>query len=223
MPQSLRLNQYIAHCGICTRREADKLIKAGKVRVNDQVVLNPARRVLEKETVFLDDKSIKPEAWEYILLNKGKGTLEIIHQKIPSLSKPDLTPIDYQGDNSLGLLLYTSDTTLLDRIKEDKTLTQLFSIETSEPINEAQQKTLSKNESILELAILDDSKKKLGLKTKGITIPDVQEIFKNENIELIQLDRAMYSVLTKKDLPRNRWRMLSNTEIRNLKHFSLMH
>lgn len=68
----MRLNQYIAHSGICSRREADKLIKSGQITVNDKPVENIATPIEHDDRVKLNGKMIRPENKVYILLNKPK-------------------------------------------------------------------------------------------------------------------------------------------------------
>ena len=72
----MRLNKYVAHCGICSRRQAADLVKAGKIKVNDQVELNPSYEVQPKDKIAYLDKFIKPEENKvYILINKPKDTI----------------------------------------------------------------------------------------------------------------------------------------------------
>ncbi|MCR5557281.1 MAG: rRNA pseudouridine synthase [Butyrivibrio sp.] len=62
----MRLNQYIASCGVCSRREADKLISAGRVKVNDNLV-TPGLKVLEGDNVTIDGKQIRPQGKKVVL------------------------------------------------------------------------------------------------------------------------------------------------------------
>ena len=68
-----RLNKYIAHAGICSRREADMHIGLGVVKVNNQVVTELGYQVQEGDVVYFDGKRIIPEKKAYVLLNKPKG------------------------------------------------------------------------------------------------------------------------------------------------------
>ena len=71
-----RLNKYIAHAGICSRREADMHIGLGVVKVNNQVVTELGYQVQEGDVVHFDGKRITPEKKAYVLLNKPKGLLQ---------------------------------------------------------------------------------------------------------------------------------------------------
>ena len=73
--QGVRLNQFIAHSGISSRREADKLIKAGLVKVNGKIIVEMGFRVLPKDIVKFNNETISSETKRYLLLNKPKDYL----------------------------------------------------------------------------------------------------------------------------------------------------
>ena len=71
----MRLNQFIAHSGISSRREADKLIKAGLVKVNGKIIVEMGFKVLPKDIVKFNDEIISSQIKRYLLLNKPKDYL----------------------------------------------------------------------------------------------------------------------------------------------------
>ena len=71
-PEPIRLNKYIAASGICSRRDADELIKKGKIKVNGKLVTELGVKVELSDKVFINDKQISPEKKVYILINKPK-------------------------------------------------------------------------------------------------------------------------------------------------------
>ncbi|HEX2535051.1 MAG TPA: S4 domain-containing protein, partial [Chitinophagaceae bacterium] len=72
-PDAMPLNKYIAHCGVCSRRDAVEVIKSGKVKVNNVVVTEPGHKIQPGDTVTHAGKKIQPvKGLVYILLNKPK-------------------------------------------------------------------------------------------------------------------------------------------------------
>jgi 23S rRNA pseudouridine2605 synthase len=71
----VRLNKYIAHSGLCSRRDADEYIAAGKVKINGKVVTELGTKVTKKDRVEVDGQKVSLEPFVYILLNKGKDTI----------------------------------------------------------------------------------------------------------------------------------------------------
>ena len=69
----MRLNQFIAHSGMCSRRKADELIKSGKIKINGEVIVSMGVVVNENDVVTCEDKELVPEKKVYVLLNKPKG------------------------------------------------------------------------------------------------------------------------------------------------------
>ena len=72
----IRINKYIADAGVCSRREADQLISAGKISINGKVVTELGTKVSENDTVTYNSKVLKAERLKYILLNKPKNILK---------------------------------------------------------------------------------------------------------------------------------------------------
>ena len=72
----MRLQKYLAQCGVASRRAAEKLIEEGHVSVNGTVVTEMGVKVTGKEKILVDGKPVKPEAHKvYILMNKPCGVL----------------------------------------------------------------------------------------------------------------------------------------------------
>ena len=112
-----RLNKYIASCGICSRRKADELIEAGKVKVNDQIVTNLGMQVSDTDVVKVEDKVIsKEEKKVYIVLNKPKGYVTTNKEQFNRKSVIDLIhedvrvyPVGRLDMYTEGLLILTND------------------------------------------------------------------------------------------------------------------
>lgn len=114
----IRLNKYIAECGVCSRRSADTLIQSGKVSVNGDVVIDLGVKIDEiSDTIAVDNKIIKKEdKLVYIMLNKPKGYVTTSKEQFGRKSVLDLIdtnlrvyPIGRLDMYTEGLLLLTND------------------------------------------------------------------------------------------------------------------
>ena len=112
-----RLNKYIASTGICSRRKADELILAGRVRVNDKIINELGFYVREKDRVFVDNKIVKPQKLEYYKFYKPAGYIttaddekgrKTIYDIIPK-ELHHLKPVGRLDKDSTGLIILTND------------------------------------------------------------------------------------------------------------------
>lgn len=132
--QTEKIHKYIARCGVCSRRQAEKLIEEGRVRVNGQPATIGQRIDPEKDVVEVDGRVIKPQAEKiYIVFNKPKGVvttasdeygrttvLDFLKKHI-DLNKYRIYPVGRLDKNSTGLLLLTNDGELAAAILNPRT------------------------------------------------------------------------------------------------------
>ena len=226
----IRLNKYIANSGICSRREADMYIQVGSVSVNGTVVSEMGFKVKPTDEVKFDGRKISPEAKKYVLLNKPKGFAtttsdnkgSTVMDLVANASNIPLHPIGRLGRNATGLLLFTNDDDFMQKFTR-RGVTRLFHIELdknlkSEDIQRIKEglKINGKTIDVEEVSWVNNApKKEVGLKIKHIGNSVIRTIFDHLNYNVVKVDCVTIGPLTKKDLPRGRWRDLNELEMNN--------
>ncbi len=224
----IRLNKYIANSGICSRREADMYIQVGSVEVNGKIINEMGFKVKLNDEVKFDGRKISPEAKAYVLLNKPKGFAtttsnakgNTVMDLVAKAANVNLQPIGRLGRNATGLLLFTNDDEFMQKFTR-KGVSRLFHIELdknlkSEDIQKIREglKIDGKTIEIEDVSWVKNSpKKEVGLKIKHIGNSVIRTIFDHLNYNVVKVDCVTIGPLTKKDLPRGRWRYLSEQEM----------
>lgn len=235
----MKLNKYIAHSGLCSRRKAADLVKNGEIKVNGEVNINPATEIVEGDVVTHEDQVLNVEDEKvYLLMNKPKNVVTTLSDERDRTTVIDIIrgekitqriyPVGRLDRNTTGLLLLTNDGDLAKKLSHP-----------SHKVKKIYEVTLDKevsDEDIDKIARgldLDDGVapvdavshvKGMGKNLVGIEIHIgrnriVRRIFEHLGYEVIKLDRVYYAGLTKKDLPRGWNRRLTEQEIIMLKHF----
>lgn len=232
--EGMRLNKYVANSGICSRRDADIYISAGSVTVNGKVITEMGHKVQLTDEVKFDGRKILPEKPEYILLNKPKGffvtgSLEkknrTVMDLIANASKSKLDPVGKLDTQATGLLLFTNDGTLAKKLANPKNgIRQIYHLELDKELSYDDLQKIKAGVNledgtakVTDISYVENKpKREVGLEIKSTKNHIVQRIFKSLNYEIVKLDRVVYGGLTKKDLPRGHWRVLSKQELINL-------
>ncbi|WP_035917029.1 pseudouridine synthase [Flavimarina sp. Hel_I_48] len=229
----IRLNKYIANSGICSRREADLYISTGQVTVNGQVVNEMGSKVNLDDDVRFDGRRINPEAKAYVLLNKPKGFGVTTSNKkgmtvmdlVANATKSRIEPIGRLGRNATGLLLFTNDEKVMQKMMNTKAgLPRLFHIELDknlkgEDLEKIKQGLTVEGKKIFveDISYVNDApRKEVGLQIKNIGNGVIRTIFEYLDYQVVRVDCVTLGTLTKKDLPRGKYRHLNQQEINNL-------
>lgn len=231
------LNKFIARCGVCSRRDAVELIKAQRVKVNDEIIVEPGYKVQEEDVVRLDGKKLHlKEEFVYILLNKPKGyitTLDdpkgrrIISELYADEIQERIFPVGRLDRNTTGLLLITNDGDLSNKLAHPKyQVRKIYQVQLDKPVSGPHmQQILDGLELEDGIAQVDhisylQSKDEIGIEIHSGKNRIVRRIFEHLGYVVEKLDRVLYAGLTKKNLPKGKWRMLSRQEVINLKHLN---
>ncbi|WP_340154910.1 pseudouridine synthase [uncultured Winogradskyella sp.] len=230
----IRLNKYIANSGICSRREADENIAIGLVTVNGKIVTEMGYKVKRTDEVKFDGQRLIPEAKVYVLLNKPKGfattTSEgkgrTVMDLVANATNANIKPIGRLGRNSVGLLLFTNDDTVVQKFTNSKNgIARLFQIELDKNLKYEDLKKIQegfkidgKLVAVEEISyIQDESKNQIGIKIKNTGNTILRTIFDHLNYDIVRIDCVAIGHLTKKDIPRGHWKHLTEQELNTLK------
>lgn len=234
----MRLNKFIAHAGVCSRRKAGDLVKAGKIQVNGKVEINPAIEVDENDTVLYNGKQLRVVNKKiYLLLNKPKNVItsmsdergrKTVWDVVQSKVKSKVFPVGRLDRNTTGLLLMTNDGDLAYKLSHpSSSVKKIYQVVLDRPLSESDLEKIDKG------LMLDDGKAEVDVVTYiqefppthiGIQLHSgknriIRRIFEHLNYTVETLDRVYFAGLTKKDLPRGWSRELKKKEIIMLKHF----
>jgi 23S rRNA pseudouridine2605 synthase len=233
----IRLNRYIANAGICSRRKADELITAGVVSVNGIVVNELGLKVDPmKDEIRYNGETLKREKNVYVLLNKPKDYItttddpqerRTVMHLVEKASRERIYPIGRLDRNTTGLLLMTNDGELADKLSHPRSnITKIYHVELSKSLAQGDLNKLQFGLELEDGPIKPDSvsyvtgatKREIGVQIHSGKNRIVRRMFEHLGYEVVKLDRVVYANLTKKDLPRGRWRFLDEKEIIQLKH-----
>lgn len=230
--QLVRLNKYISNSGLCTRREADDYIQSGRVFVNDKSVEKLGLKISLNDEVKVDGDLIYPYKFHYLLLNKPldfdfniSGKKNVLHL-MSSLNAVNLRPIQPTVKQFSGLVLISNDNQFNNNIsKRFNSFKQLFHIRLKnvisiEDLHSIKNSPNSKNIEIISIDFVTDGlQNELGLEVSSGKQSSILNLFEKYNHKVISIDRVLLAGLSKKDLPRGKWRTLKKQELVNLNSF----
>lgn len=231
----IRLNKFIANAGICSRRDADDYIIAGSVTVNGKVVTELGTKVSPDDNVRFDGQRLNPEKKVYLLMNKPKGfatTLDDPHadKTVMSLIKnacPErIYPVGRLDKNTTGVLLFTNDGDMAKKLTHPKYRhKKIYQISLDKPVSIQHLTEIAEGFELDDGFISADaisyvdkaSKTDVGIEIHSGRNRIVRRIFEHFEYRVRKLDRVYFAGLTKKNLPRGKWRFLTDQEVIILK------
>ena len=233
------LNKFMAHCGVCSRRDAVEFVNAGKVKVNGEVVKEPGYKIREKDEVIYNGKKLfVTKNLVYILLNKPKDYItttddpqgrKTVLQLIKQATTERVYPIGRLDRNTSGVLLLTNDGDLTQKLSHPSyEIKKIYEVKLDKPLTKADFDKiinglkLEDGEILIDSLAYADSKDKsiIGIELHSGRNRIVRRIFEHLGYDVKGLDRVMYANLTKKNVERSKWRFLSEKEIRLLKYMN---
>ena len=232
----IRLNKYLADCGVCSRREADELIKAGCVTVNGEVITTMGFKVKTNDKVVYGGQTLNREKLRYVLLNKPKGYIttsddpegrETVMELVKGACNERIFPVGRLDKNTTGLLLLTNDGDLAKKLTHPSSqVSKLYHVVLNKPMTKNDMLRVSEGIELDDGPIAadsiaydqdDDSRKGIGIELHSGRNRIVRRIFEHLGYEVTKLDRVMFAGLDKYKLPRGEWRFLTDREVAALK------
>lgn len=233
------LNKYLSHTGLCSRRKAVDHIKAGEVSVNGKTITEPGFKVTGKDTIYLRGEKLFLEVKPvYILLNKPKGYItttddpkdrKTVMELISRATHERVYPVGRLDRNTSGLLLLTNDGDLTQHLAHPShEVKKLYHVTLDKPLTKHDFERIlggvELEDGLAKADVLafedEEDKTQIGIEIHSGRNRIVRRIFEHLGYEVKALDRVLYAGLTKKNLPRGKWRMLTQREVVTLKHFN---
>lgn len=233
------LNKFVAHAGVCGRREAAEMVKQGKVTVNGNIVYEPGFKVSAADKVKANGKPLfLQHNLVYILLNKPKDYIttakdpegrKTVLELIKNATQERVYSVGRLDRNTTGVLLLTNDGELAQKLTHPSyEVKKVYEAKLDKPL------TKKDFDAILEGITLEDgfvaadtlayadSKDKsiIGIEIHSGRNRIVRRIFEHLGYDVKGLDRVMFANLTKKNVDRGKFRMLSEKEVRLLKYMN---
>lgn len=234
--QEIRLNKYIAQCGLCARREADKIIKEGKIKVNGKVVREMGIKINPlKDNVVYNGKVLKQQKHVYILYNKPKNVITTVKDPegrktvinmLENVVNERIFPVGRLDRNTTGLLLLTNDGDFAKKLTHPRyKVRKVYKVKVDRPVlREDMEKLLSGLELEDGYAKVDKidyvangDANEVGVEIHIGKNRIVRRLFEALDYKVLALDRTAIAHLTKKKLTRGKWRFLTDKEIAFLK------
>ncbi len=231
----IRLNRYIANSGICSRREADDYIKAGHITVNNEVVKEVGTKVTSSDIVRFKGKKLDPEKKVYLLLNKPKDfittvddprarktVMELVRNSCPER----IYPVGRLDRHTTGLLLFTNDGDLAKKLTHPSHgAVKIYQVKLDRPLEPGDMEKIAEGVDlddghirVDEIVWTDENDmSEVGVRLHSGKNRIIRRIFGFFDYKVIKLDRVFFAGLTKKNLPRGKWRFLNEKEVIKLK------
>ena len=234
----VRLNKFMANAGICSRRVADEYIQKGLVMVNDVVVTELGMKITPKDVVKYNGEIVTTEKKCYVLLNKPKDCVttsddpngrKTVMDLVKGACEERIYPVGRLDRNTTGVLLLTNDGDLAAKLAHPQYVKKkIYQVWTDKPISEEDMQHIADGVELDDGPIHADAvsyvsptdRKQAGIEIHSGRNRIVRRIFESLGYHVVKLDRVYFAGLTKKNLPRGRWRYLTQEEVNFLKQNS---
>jgi 23S rRNA pseudouridine2605 synthase len=236
---TVRLNKYIANAGICSRREADELIESGVVQVNGKIITEMGFKVKPTDVIKYGGQTLKKEKLVYLILNKPKDYITTVDdpqqrrtvlELIQGACRERIYPVGRLDRATTGLLMFTNDGELTKKLTHPRYgVRKVYHVELDKPLKRSDLDKIAEGleledgpVKVDEISYVGDGKDKanVGVELHSGKNRIVRRIFEHMGYNVRKLDRVVFGPLTKKDMPRGRWRFLTEAEVGMLKMIS---
>jgi 23S rRNA pseudouridine2605 synthase len=234
LSEKIRINKFIAHAGLCSRREADRLIEEGKVTVNGKVISELGMKVSQKDEIVVDGQILSLEPFVYLLLNKSKNTItttddekgrNTVMDEVETATGYRVYPVGRLDRNTTGLLILTNDGDLAHRLMHPSyKVKKTYEVTTDRTLTDDELSAYMKGVE-LEDGVAKGHNVKRFADVKNTFLISVFEgrnrlirrMVEFHGAEVTKLKRTEYAGLNLKEVGNGRWRYLKQDEINNLR------
>lgn len=231
----IRLNKYIAASGKCSRREADQIIISGRIKVNGKIVTELGTKVKPDDKVELDKEQIQSDKKVYLLLNKPKDVITTTEDPEGRRTVLDIIkihgnyrifPVGRLDRNTTGVLLLTNDGDLASKLTHPRyNISKVYEVFLNKGLKDEDLEKLQRGIELEDgffnmdkVSFVDiNNRKHLGIEIHSGRNRIIRRAFEHLGYEVVKLDRNSFAGLTKKNLPRGKYRFLSPREVSFLK------
>jgi len=231
----IRLNRFIAASGLCSRRDADEIIQKGDITVNGRIITELGFKVKTTDDVRYKNRKLSSEKKVYILLNKPKDyvtTADDPHAErtvldlIGDRCKERVYPVGRLDKSTTGVLLLTNDGELAGKLTHPKyQRKKIYHVFLDRVVAKNDLFKLTEGIDLEgELVVADaasyadqEDRTQIGIELHSGQNRVVRRLFEKLGYRVKKLDRVYFAGLTKKNLPRGKWRFLSEKEVNMLK------
>lgn len=220
--------------GICSRRDADELIVTGRVKVNGVVVDTVGQKVKRSDKVEVDDVQIFPEKKVYLVLNKPKDYVTTVEDPlerktvmslVEGACKERIYPVGRLDRQTTGVLLFTNDGDLAKKLTHPKyDHKKIYHVFLDKPLTESDFEAIANGVDLEDGFIKADEINytstdctEVGIEIHSGKNRIVRRIFEHFGYQIVKLDRVYFAGITKKNIPRGKWRFLTPKEVNMLK------
>ncbi|OFY58460.1 MAG: pseudouridine synthase [Bacteroidetes bacterium RBG_19FT_COMBO_42_10] len=234
-PEPIRLNRFIANSGVCSRREADEIIRKGLITVNGNKITDLGTKVTYNDDVKYKGRRLSAEKKVYILMNKPKGYVTTVEDPHAGLTVLDLIgdacpervyPVGRLDKSTTGVLLLTNDGDLTGKLTHPKyNRKKIYHVFLDKSVSREDLFRISEGIELDDGFVVadavsyadQDDRTQIGIELHSGQNRIVRRMFESLGYKVKKLDRVYFAGLTKKNLPRGKWRFLTPKEISMLK------
>lgn len=230
----LRLNRFISMGGVCSRRDADELIVAGRVKVNGEIMQTVGQKVKRSDKVEVDGVQIIPEKKVYLVLNKPKDFVTTVDDPlerktvmtlVEGACKERIYPVGRLDRQTTGVLLFTNDGDLAKKLTHPKyDHKKIYHVFLDKQLEESDFEAIANGVDLEDGFIKPDEinftspdRTEVGIEIHSGKNRIVRRIFEHFGYQIVKLDRVYFAGITKKNVPRGKWRFLTPKEVNMLK------
>lgn len=232
--EDIRINKFIAHAGLCSRREADVLIADGKVEVNGKVVTELGYKVSQRDKVVVDGQTLSLEPFVYLLLHKPKNTItttdddrgrKTVLDEIENATGYRVYPVGRLDRNTTGLLILTNDGDLAHRLMHPSyKVRKTYEVSTKRELTDSELGQFMQGIELEDGVAVGHNVKRFADVKNSFLISVfegrnrlIRRMVEFHETEVTKLKRIDYAGLNLKGVANGRWRFLRQKEINDLR------